>query len=434
MPVYKLRLYTPHPKQIEFHENTKRYRVAALGRQTGKSTMCLNELARKAWDNPGTTYWYVSPTYDQAKVQYRRLVGMLWSCEGALLKKNQSELRIKFINGSQIRFVSGETFQRLRGETLHGAVIDEVRDQHPELWPQVIRPMLTTTQGWAVFVSTPQGFDHFYDLAEKAKEDPDWFFMSAPSTANPLFTQDELESARRAMSEPEFQQEIMAEFRDLQRGSAYISFSAANVLDKNPFVKGELPISPHLPIVVGLDFNVGSMRWVLGQRRNDDWYWFDEISISNTNSQECAQELVARVQGHDPGVVLCGDASGNSRHSSASQSDYVIICQALDSAKVKWTNATPDANPPVKERVNTVNAKLKDASGAAHMWINPRCKQLIRDMQRVTWKAGANSNSILDQSTDKTLTHASDAAGYAVVVLTPMQVSGSVGTLKVIWR
>ena len=62
-----LRLYTPHEKQLEFHNAPTRFRVACFGRQAGKSTACLNDLIYKAWTNPGTTYWYVSPTYDQAQ-------------------------------------------------------------------------------------------------------------------------------------------------------------------------------------------------------------------------------------------------------------------------------------------------------------------------------------------------------------------------------
>ena len=176
-----LKLYSPHSAQYAFHTSKARYRVASLGRQSGKSTMCLNELVKLAWENPRTVYWFISPTYDQAKVQFRRLEQLLKPCPEVLSKPtNQSELRAHFINDSQIRFVSGESSHNLRGETLNGVVIDEVRDQSPDLWAQIIRPMLTTTKGWAAFVSTPAGFDSFYDLFERAKTDPDWETFHAP--------------------------------------------------------------------------------------------------------------------------------------------------------------------------------------------------------------------------------------------------------------
>ena len=191
-----LKLYKPHDAQLRFHNSTARYRVASFGRQSGKSTACINELVKKAWENPSTRYWYMSPTFQQALQQYRRCIGMLMSCPGVMSKKNQTELRIKFINQSEIVFKSGEVLDNLRGETLHGVVIDEVRDQPSDLWPMVIRPMLTTTKGWACFVSTPNGFDSFYDFYQRQLIDPNWQSFHAPSTCNPLFTIEELKAAK----------------------------------------------------------------------------------------------------------------------------------------------------------------------------------------------------------------------------------------------
>lgn len=285
-----LRLYTPHEKQLLMHMCKTRFMVGAWGRQSGKSTGALNHLVKCAWNNPHTRYWFVSPTFPQARVMYRRLVGMLWSCKDVLVKKNQTELRVKLLNGSEIRFVSGEVLDNLRGDTLHGCVIDEVRDQHPDLWPMVIRPMLATTRGWCWFISTPNGFDHFYDLAQLSLTDPDWSFITAPSTANPLFTQEEFEAARRNMSEAQFAQEILAEFRDLTSGKAYLSFGQHNFADTCPFMPDK-PWSPYHSIVLGMDFNLSPMSWTLGQLAAEKWWWFDEIYLENSHTMEAAQVL-----------------------------------------------------------------------------------------------------------------------------------------------
>ena len=266
-----LRLYAPHPKQLELHNSTKRFRVGAFGRQSGKSTCAVNHLLKCAWENPITKYWFVSPTYSQARVMYRRLVGMLWPCREILLKKNQSELRVKLSNLSDIRFVSGESLDNLRGETLNGAMIDEVRDQHRDLWPMVIRPMLSTTKGWAWFISTPNGFDHFYDLSLMAERDSDWATFHAPSTANPLFTADEFEAAKRSMSEAQFAQEILAEFRDLVSGKAYVSFGPHNLRQDCPWAEGRR-YAPFHSVVVGMDFNLSPMSWTLGQNSAGRWW------------------------------------------------------------------------------------------------------------------------------------------------------------------
>lgn len=364
---------------------------------------------------------------------------MLYACPEVFLKKNQTELRVKLINNSQIRFVSGETLQNLRGETLHGVVVDEVRDQHPELWAQVLRPMLTTTRGWGAFVSTPRGYDQFFDLFEKAKTDSEWQSFQAPSTCNPLFGQDEYEAARKELSEAIFDQEINANFRDIQNGSAYINFTSANLVATNPFGRDSLAYSKYLPVIVGMDFNLSPMSWVLGQERAGEFYFFDEIYLERSHTQEAALELAARLkrlQIESPiKAILVGDATGKAGQRAAmGRSDISIVEEILTQAGIRYENRTPDSNPLVVDRVNVVNSKLKDATGQAHVFVDPsRCPRLVKDLQRVVWKAGISAQPKLDQSSDPSLTHISDAMGYAVCALSKMWIP-SAGGLKILQR
>ena len=83
------------------------------------------------------------------------------------------------------------------------------------------------------------------------------------------------------------------------------------------------------------------------------------------------------------------------------------------------------SNPAVKDRVNCVNARLRNHAGERHLRIDPRCKQLIQDFERVHWKSDANGNSLpeLNQS-DPKRTHASDALGYMIEWEFPMRLKG----------
>jgi hypothetical protein len=430
----KLVLYRPHAKQLEAHNSRARYRVIVFGRQAGKSTWAINELLRWAWMYPGTTYWFISPTIAQARTQFRRLIGMLWPCREVMLKKNQSELRVKLINQSQIVFKGGDNPDSLRGETLHGAIIDEDRDQDPELFPMIIQPMLRTTGGWCAFTSTPNGFDHFYDLAKKA-QDPKfrgtWAFFQAPSTCNPLWTVAEYEDAKASMTELQFRQEILAEFVKLYGSTAYVNFSdSRNVKDYSPFTDSA-QISPHLPIVVGLDFNLSPMCWTLGQTNKKAFYWHDEIHLERSHTQEAALELRERVKDHKAGIILCGDASGKAgQRAAAGQSDYDIVCQVLKDAGIKWSNITPQANPAIRDRVNNVNAHFLSAAGTTTMWISRSCRFLLEDFEKVGWKEGANYT--LDPGKKKLLTHQSDSVGYPLWAMDPIPSRFMVGGLSVI--
>lgn len=426
-------VYEPHEIQLKFHNSTKRYRLVVCGRQVGKSTMALNEMAIKAWTRPGTRYSFISPIFSQAKEQYRRMISML--PPEIIAHKSDTELSIELINKSTMEFLSGDNPNSIRGKTRDGVFIDEVRDQDPQLWTMVARPLISTTNGFACFFSTPSGFDHFYDLAQKAKSHPDWEVFSGSSAANPLITPEEIDSMRQSMSEAEFAQEIMAEFRDLVSGKAYMTFGEHNIVDANPFM-GVITSAPHpvLPIVVAMDFNLNPMAWTLGQYRGEDFYWFSEIYLRNSHTQEAVKELIDRVRCHKPGLIIVGDATGKAgQRAAAGQSDYDIIFNALTQAGIKFINRVPDSNPAVKDRVNTMNAACKSADGSVHMFVNRAgCPHLIKDMQRVAWKQGASL--ILDQTKDPDLTHSSDGVGYAHCVLAPLRGSSNAGTLKVIYR
>ena len=434
-----LQLYNPHSMQLRLHKSPARYRIGSFGRQAGKSAWGNQELLKRAWEEPGV-YWFISPTYDQAKIQYRRLVASLFDCPGVIIRNNQTELSASLMTGSTITFKSGEVFDNLRGETLNGVVIDEMRDQHPDLWPRVVRPMLTTTKGWAAFISTPAGLDAFYDLWEHAKQNTTglWECFHAPSTCNPAFTQEEFESAKADMSEAEFAQEILAEFRDMTSGRAYTNYSEANDRFDSPFNPGHA-YSPNLPVYCFMDFNLSPMAWTLGQHKGTEIHFTEEIFLPYISDPfEPSRNLIAKLRAlpfdiNNYALCIIGDASGKATQRTSLQSDYDIVCQELDRAGIRWVNKTPESNPSIKDRVNTVNARLRDANGIVHATLDPRsCPRLKRDFLRTTWKK--TQVPTLDSGPQGDLGHASDAVGYGISVLCSIHKPQSPGRLRVLVR
>jgi hypothetical protein len=110
-------------------------------------------------------------------------------------------------------------------------------------------------------------------------------------------------------------------------------------------------------------------------------------------------------------LAVYGDASGGARKTAASATDYMILRAALKHGHANHRMMVPHANPPVTDRVNAVNARLMSASGKSNCFIHPRCKELVSDLARVSWKPGTRD---IDKR-DKNRTHASDAAGYFIV-------------------
>ena len=132
-------------------------------------------------------------------------------------------------------------------------------------------------------------------------------------------------------------------------------------------------------------------------------------------------------------VILAGDATGKAgQRAAAGKSDYAILTEILSQGGLRFENRTPEANPPVKDRINTVNAKLCGADGQRHLFVNPKgCPNLVRDLQRVVWKPGGSF--ILDQTTNSDLTHISDAMGYVVCSLSKMW-AAPIGKMGIIRR
>jgi PBSX family phage terminase large subunit len=167
-------------------------------------------------------------------------------------------------------------------------------------------------------------------------------------------------------------------------GLVYYSFDRdRNVADFSPQPGSRL---------IGMDFNVNPMTAVSAQIWNDTLYVHDEVFLENSDTFRMAHEL--NKMGLS-GATIYPDSTGSNRKTSG-KSDHAIL---RDSGfRIESTR-----NPLVFDRVNNVNALLK----AGRIVIHPRCKKLINDLEKVSWKG-----QDLDQKSDPSLTHISDALGY----------------------
>ena len=418
------------PPQKRADESLARFNLSIWGRQSGKTTRGYRKLIWKPLQSrTNSVYWHILQTYAAADIVFDRYMRFIHPHKNMIMTyKNESERRIELIGNRNIFFKSGQNFEDLRTESLDGVVIDEARQQQKELWTMVVFPMLAKSNGWADIMTTPNGYDWIYDLKKDKESDPSWGVTHAPSWEAWWWSQDQINEAKKNMSELEFRQEIGAEFVNLRAGKVYYAFSDANKMSTCPWMKFQ-NFSPYHPVILGLDFNVNPMCWALGQYVYEKWWWFDEIRLTDSNTPEAARALrdkliLLKEQGHRPpdhDVIICGDASGNARSTKGNESDYEILKQVLKDAGIRFRNITPLANPSIKDRVNAVNAKCQSAGGDIGFFINPEtCKWTVHDLERVVWKQGADF--ILDPGKDKMLTHASDAIGYPIAELSPVKI------------
>jgi hypothetical protein len=210
--------YAPQVYQKEIHYSPSRFKVVVVGRRGGKTEVLINEEIKQSVEDPGL-HWIVAPTYRQVKsICWVRLKSLLkvdsdW-------KFNESELSAEHPKiGTRIELKGADNEESLKGVGLRSAGLDECALLKPNLWPEVIRPMLADTQGQAMFISTPKGRNWFYDLYMKGvNQEKDWQSWTHPTSINKYIQADEIAQMKLDMSERLFRQEIMAEFLDEETG------------------------------------------------------------------------------------------------------------------------------------------------------------------------------------------------------------------------
>lgn len=295
-------LYSPHEKQKDIHRSKARFKVLNWGRRTGKSTLAVNYAVYEALQKyaamvkAGTlieaplNYFVIAPTYRQAKAIYWNDIIKARIPRDIVANYNEAELTVTIphhntADGEPIVTKNAEELpaivislkgsdneDSLRGVKLAGVVLDEYAFMKPHVWSKIIRPALSDERGWGLFISTPNGFNHFYTLAEEAQGfvldikgnwtqkwadgRPNWFYSKATIFDNPYISRDEIEEikADEYAKDPDgttWHQEYLAEFKQMA-GLVYKDFDR-----KIHLVKPE-QIPDDGTRLIGLDFGFES--------------------------------------------------------------------------------------------------------------------------------------------------------------------------------
>ena len=309
----------------------------------------------------------------------------------------------------------------------------------PDAWTQVLRPALADRRGGAIFTGTPRGFNHFYDLREAARTKDDWASFQFTTAEGGNVPAEELQSASRELDERVYRQEFGATFENLTSGRVYYAFDKGDIRP--------LQFEPRFPLCWSIDFNINPACSLLCQVVHWDVRVLEEIVLPDSNTYDVCREFQRRVApyrevleeererqvlgaGDRMGlsvplpVSIYGDATGNSRRSAASETDWQIVHDFFSkkSREYQATHHVRSTNPEIKDRVNCVNAIICNANRERRLAVSPRCQQLIRDLEQVTWKTDGHGNTTgaIDHS-DPMRTHLSDALGYLIARQFPMQ-------------
>ena len=257
--------YCPREVFHDFHERTERWAVIVAHRRAGKTVCVLMDTIYRALteNKENAQYGYIAPYYAQAK-------SIAWSyllrfSEPVRKTANQSELWVELINGSKIRLFGGDNPDALRGNYLDGVVLDEMADMKPNLWGQIVRPLLSDRLGWATFIGTPKGHNGFYDIFSKAEQQDNWYVKVLRASQTGILPRDELDDARSMMTEDQYEAEFECNFESAILG-AYYGKEMRNLTDKSRITTVEY--DPLFPC---------HTSWDLGYSDDTAIFWFQAV-------------------------------------------------------------------------------------------------------------------------------------------------------------
>ena len=214
--------YKPREQQIAIHElmDSKRFGVVVAHRRMGKTVSAINHLIKDAILNQkeAPRYAYIAPTYGQAKrVAWDYLVKYAEPLGGT---SNISELRVDFW-GRRIQLYGSDNPEALRGQYFDGVILDEIGDQNPKIWTDIVRPALADRKGWCLFIGTPKGHNHFKELRDRAEKEDDWGLLEFKASETGVVDDVELKAAKNEMGEDKYRQEFECSFDAAVEGSYY---------------------------------------------------------------------------------------------------------------------------------------------------------------------------------------------------------------------
>lgn len=308
--------YEPHAVQRQIHraQMDARFRLVCAGRRTGKSTLGGHELTAKAFQalyrkdelsrhGRRSEWWIVGPEYTDAEKEFRVLYDDLTKLElpfdkpGTYNDPNGGNMHLSLWDGRfQVHAKSAKYPTSLVGEALEGVILAEAAKLKPTIWTKYVRPMLADYAkegyGQALFTSTPEGKNWFYDLYQRGQDpaDPAWYSIRMPSWSNDILFpggigDPEILDMSKDMSDEKFKQEIGAEFTDFV-GQVFKDF------DEEEHV-GDFEYDPRWPLFIATDYGFTNPNVALFIQVDiwDNVKVIGEYYMRNRSPEEFAKDL-----------------------------------------------------------------------------------------------------------------------------------------------
>lgn len=424
--------YKPHPKQVRAHLAPQKRKALLWGRQVGKTYWAVNHAWINATRKQGR-YAIVFKTYRQAhEVVWKQYLHVIPEALRAKTNENELSITLPYVKGditlpdgtkeyiehdtslppSTIQFLGSDQADTHRGMKMNGIIFDEYGDQEPDNWDLVYQPMFSTTNGWAIFMGTPKGYNHWYDLTQYARENPeDWFYSEATWRDNPAVTKEFIMQVKKEAeargSLNSFLQEYELEFRSVE-GSVYPDFKRqVHCFDPQD------PMPEDMTYYAGVDFGWDNPTAVIfvGIDYEDNWYVFDEIYARQTTINDLAPIIRGKMAGKRL-ALLVGDSAQGEHIANLQEKGFPIIPAR------KRGNGEVDS---ITLGIGLITQKLKPRMQLTglpkpKLFVSAACKNFILELEQYKYpeiKKDRNANEQPIKKND----HGPDALRYLAMHL-----------------
>ncbi len=391
-----------HRAQSEIFTHPARFKVIRCGRRFGKTYCSVTKLIYEALKVKGD-YWFISPYYRQSKEIAWQLLGTILPA-GTVQDKNESQLSVVLRNGSTIKLKGADNPESLKGVGLAGCILDEYAFMRPYVWSEIIRPMLFDTGGWAWFISTPQGYNHFWNLWEwvASEENPTpeaWKRFHYTTFDNPHIKPEEILQSRSEMSEERYSQEIMAEFTK-KSGAIWPAFS------REVHVKPRRNPDRNAAIFASIDFGYAighPTAFLLHEVVGENVFTFDGFLREGLTPQKVAEQAVSLSQG----MVI------RALYADSARPDLIESLRLLNFPTVK-------ANKDVEIGIAKVGQfmAINPLTNLPRWTISDHLGDAIRQIEEYEWQDVRGEDGNFRQAPKKEADDAPDALRYFMATYT----------------
>ena len=397
----------PHQMKMIYSKSTFPALVSGFG--GGKSETMVMKALKQMFEIENAQIAIYEPTVDLIKkIMYPRFEEILGNA-GITYKLNKSEGIIDIPNIGTVLFRSLENPDRIIGYEVHHSHVDELdtleADKAAEAWQKLLarnRKRIVprngkqiSTKNTASVYTTPEGFRFVYKRWKK--EAPDGYELIQASTYdNPFLPKDYIKNLEESYPKELISAYLNGEFVNLESGTVYPNYD--QILNHAPdHIRHD-----NETLHIGIDFNVNHMSATVGVKRFDKLLILDEI----TNIRDTPAMIDEIKDRYDTGrrIIVYPDASGRSSKSvDASKSDIGLLKEA------GFGVSAPKKNPPVRNRIVSVNSMLCNAMNQRRLMINrDRCPTLVSNLLEQAYDK--NGSPLKTNNVD----HLPDALGYLV--------------------